>query len=309
MQASFCWRIFPGIIPAGLQESYQQTQGIIPADSRNHTSRLQESYQQTPGIIPGDSRNHTNRLKESYRKLLELNQQTPGIHQNPGVMLADSKNHTSRIQESESKGEIIFLLYSELSVCSLSALSSLSKPACYTCSVCSLLGILVFCLPVSACSCHSSSCSLPSLLRDSPNKAAPYLLTVLYLSSLYCFLSAFSILLSTCFLSVLCLLPTVHAVSIQLGSQLSACSSRPSPCSLPALHRPPPCSLPALCLLSACSQPALSLLSACSLPSLCLLSAKAVNDTRDAKSRPESRPRPRQRRDFFLGFMFEPRNR
>ena len=28
-----------------------------------------------------------------------------------------------------------------------------------------------------------------------------------------------------------------------------------------------------------------------------------------AKSRPESRPRPRQRRDFFLGFMFEPRNR
>ncbi len=27
------------------------------------------------------------------------------------------------------------------------------------------------------------------------------------------------------------------------------------------------------------------------------------------KSRPESRPRPRQRRDFFLGFMFEPRNR
>jgi hypothetical protein len=25
-----------------------------------------------------------------------------------------------------------------------------------------------------------------------------------------------------------------------------------------------------------------------------------------AKSRPESRPRPRQRRDFFLGFMFEP---
>ena len=28
-----------------------------------------------------------------------------------------------------------------------------------------------------------------------------------------------------------------------------------------------------------------------------------------AKSRPESRPRPRQRRDFFVGFMFEPRNR
>ncbi len=28
-----------------------------------------------------------------------------------------------------------------------------------------------------------------------------------------------------------------------------------------------------------------------------------------AKSRPEWRPRPRQRRDFFLGFMFEPRNR
>jgi len=28
-----------------------------------------------------------------------------------------------------------------------------------------------------------------------------------------------------------------------------------------------------------------------------------------AKSRPESRPRPRPRRDFFLGFMFEPRNR
>jgi len=28
-----------------------------------------------------------------------------------------------------------------------------------------------------------------------------------------------------------------------------------------------------------------------------------------AKSRPESRPWPRQRRDFFLGFMFEPRNR
>ncbi len=27
-----------------------------------------------------------------------------------------------------------------------------------------------------------------------------------------------------------------------------------------------------------------------------------------AKSRPESRPRPRQRRDFFLGFMFEPWN-
>jgi hypothetical protein len=27
-----------------------------------------------------------------------------------------------------------------------------------------------------------------------------------------------------------------------------------------------------------------------------------------AKSRPESRPRPRQRREFFLGFMFEPRN-
>ena len=28
-----------------------------------------------------------------------------------------------------------------------------------------------------------------------------------------------------------------------------------------------------------------------------------------AKSRPESRPRPRHRRDFFLGFMFEHRNR
>ena len=28
-----------------------------------------------------------------------------------------------------------------------------------------------------------------------------------------------------------------------------------------------------------------------------------------AKLRPESRPRPRQRRDFFGGFMFEPRNR
>jgi hypothetical protein len=28
-----------------------------------------------------------------------------------------------------------------------------------------------------------------------------------------------------------------------------------------------------------------------------------------AKSRPESRPRPRQRRDFFCRFMFEPRNR
>jgi hypothetical protein len=28
-----------------------------------------------------------------------------------------------------------------------------------------------------------------------------------------------------------------------------------------------------------------------------------------AKSRPESRPRPRHRRDFFSGFIFEPRNR
>jgi hypothetical protein len=28
-----------------------------------------------------------------------------------------------------------------------------------------------------------------------------------------------------------------------------------------------------------------------------------------AKSRPESRPRPRQRQDFLLGFMFEPQNR
>ncbi len=28
-----------------------------------------------------------------------------------------------------------------------------------------------------------------------------------------------------------------------------------------------------------------------------------------AKSRPESRPRPQHRRGFFLGFMFEPRNR
>jgi hypothetical protein len=28
-----------------------------------------------------------------------------------------------------------------------------------------------------------------------------------------------------------------------------------------------------------------------------------------AKSRPEWRPRPRKRRDFFFGFMFEPRNR
>ena len=37
---------------------------------------------------------------------------------------------------------------------------------------------------------------------------------------------------------------------------------------------------------------------------------KAVNETWEiAKSRPESRPRPRQRRDFFLGFIFEPRNR
>jgi hypothetical protein len=28
-----------------------------------------------------------------------------------------------------------------------------------------------------------------------------------------------------------------------------------------------------------------------------------------AKSRPESRPRPWQRRNYFFGFMFEPRNR
>jgi hypothetical protein len=98
---------------------------------------------------------------------------------------------------------------------------------------------------------------------------------VLYLSSLYCFLSQLCILLSTYFLSAIgSPLPALYMLSSRLCLLFISLPS--AAFSLPALSLLTACSLPALCLLSTCSLPALNLLAPCSLPSLCLLSAYSL---------------------------------